>query len=276
MQASPGTARDSSRPNGLRPVKALLHAVDVLEGLADARQPLGVSQLARRLGLSKTAVYNILNTLETRRLVMKHQSDATYTLGWRLFELGSMLVRQQGVAQKARAHLEPLAEVTGETVLLGVLDDFEVLYLDSAHSERAIQMVAGIGRRSPLHSIASGKILLAYQPDQFVEAYIDRGLPSFTHATVTSGEVLREHIREVRRMGYATCLEEHEASLCSLSVAIRDYSGSCVAALTLAGPSARFNSETFDAALPHLCRSASQIEAELGRVADDVAGQRRT
>ena len=138
-------------------------------------------------------------------------------------------------------------------------------------------MVAGVGRRSPLHSNASGKVLLAHQPDQFIDTYIDRGLPAYTQATVTSGEALREHIREVRHAGYATCVEEHEASLCSLSVAIRDYSGSCVAALTLAGASARFNSDTFGPALPHLRRSASQIAAELGHVAaNHVTGQRPT
>jgi IclR family KDG regulon transcriptional repressor len=245
------------------PVKALVHAISVLESLAQEGD-LGVSELARRTELSKTAVFNILATFEHHRLVSRDPATSRYALGWRLYELGSELVRHHGVAPRARPGLKRLSRLAGETVLLGILDGDGVTYIDRCESERAIRMVAAPGRQGPLHATATGKVLLAHLEPEELDALLAHELRAYTPKTVTDPAVLRRQLQQVRRDGHAVCDREHEPELASLSVPVRDYTGEVVAALTLAAPATRFSTAARREALLILRRSALELSAELG------------
>src|SRR3954452_19240441 len=114
----------------IRPVRAVLHAIDVLDALGTHSGELGVSEVSRATGLSKTTAYNILNTLEHRRWVARSPETSRYRLGWRVYELGAGLVREQTLQPIAKPFLELLVRRTGETALLGIRDGGSVLYVD--------------------------------------------------------------------------------------------------------------------------------------------------
>lgn len=247
-----------------RRVQAVDHAVDVLECLAASRSPLGVSDIARQTGMSKGSVYQLLATLETRRLVMREPDSASYRLGWALYEMGATLAQSIDVQRIARPFLDRLALETGESVLLGILDEDSVLYLDRGDAGGGFHMVANAGRRSPLHSNASGKLLLAFADEDVVNAYLGNELERFTEATLTDPSLLRSQLDEIRAQGYATCWQERELGLCSVAVQLRAHTRETVASLTLAGPAGRLTPETVESHLTPLRHAAAEIEALLG------------
>lgn len=256
-------AQHQTTPVGRPTVKALNHAIAVLEALTYAHRELGVSEIARRVGMSKTAAYNILSTFVEHRLVMKDERTSQYRLGWRMYELGSVLLRTTDIASVAPHHLAELAEQVRETVLLGILDDEEVLYLHRVEREYLLRLIAMPGRRAALHSTATGKVLLASLAPDHLARITGGDLQALTRRTVVDARRLHRQLERVRQRGYAICMEENEVELASVSVPIRDQMGLTVAGLTLAGPATRFNRAAIDAALPLLRATANCIGREL-------------
>jgi IclR family transcriptional regulator, KDG regulon repressor len=256
---TPGEAGKRSRQ-----VQAVLHAVDVLEAMSESGREVGVSELARRTNLTKATVYNILMTLEARHLVARDPATASYRLSWGLYALGATVVRNSDLSWAARPFLSGLAKETGETVLLGILDEDTVLHLERAEGPGELRMVANIGRRSPAHATASGKVLLAWQPESVARRVLGSELRRYGRNTTTSADELEIELKRTRERGYATNWQEYEVGLCSLAVPLHDYTGDVVGALTLAGPASRLTTRSVKRLLRALSETAHQIEERLG------------
>jgi DNA-binding IclR family transcriptional regulator len=259
-----GTTTTTGAGPATRRVQSVEHAIDVLDAIASASGAVGVSDIARQTGLSKPTVHHLLGTLESRRFVIREPDSSQYRLSWALYELGSNVVRNVNVSRIARPYLDRLSAQTRESTLLAILDEDSVLYLDRGEPPAGLEMVADAGRRGPLHATASGKVLLAHLPKDTVDRLLGEALPRYTKTTITNPTLMRRQLAQVRARGYATCWEEREPGLCSLAVPLRDYTGSVAATLTLAGPSPRLNSRTYQAHLPPLRACAHRIEVHLG------------
>ena len=253
---------DGSR--GQRQVRSVHHAVDVLHHLAETDRPLGVSELARRTDLNKSTVFHLLSTLQARHLVAQDTETSCYQLSWGLYALGASMTRTHSVAQAVSGRLEALAQTTGETVLVGILDEATVLYIDRAESPSGLAMVANIGRRAPLHAVATGKVLLAHSPVADVEKLLASALPRLTPSTIVDADDLRDQLETIRDQGFARCWQENEAGVNSISVPVRDYTGRVVAALTIAGPATRLTARAVRRQLVPLQQTAEAIQARLG------------
>lgn len=238
----------------LRPVKSLLRALDLIEVLAASDHPLTISEVAARIGSSRTAAYNVLSTYEIRGLV-RRDSRNRYVLGWGLFELGERARSRSDLSDAARPVVEDLAESTGETVLLGVLDQSSVIYVEKAESRRSIRMVEAPGRRLPLHGSATGLVLLAHAAPMFRDRYL-------------SGEDLPPRLQEltdqIRTQGYATSIQDLDPDLTSASVPVHGPHGEPIAALTVAGPASRLTRERIGEFLPQILGAAAAISKGLG------------
>jgi len=259
--AGAATSNKAARP---RRVQAVDHAIDVLDVIAGDNRSLTLSEIARKTGLSKPSAHHMLVTLESRHFVMREPDSPRYRLGWALYELGANVVRNVNLSRVARPYLDRLSAQTGESTLLGILDNDSVLYLDRGEAPGGLTMVADAGRRGSLHATASGKVLLAFGDPMLVDALLARSLPQYTRATVTSAAGLRRQLAQVRARGFATCWQEAELGLCSLAVPLRDYTSAVVGTLTLAGPAARLNARTYQTQLVPLNDAARRIELHLG------------
>jgi IclR family transcriptional regulator, KDG regulon repressor len=255
---------DKSSRRGPRRVQAVEHAVDVLEYMAKVGQAIGVSDIARHTGLSKAAAHHLLATLDARRLVIHDAKTSLYRLGWNLYELGSVVVREVDVSRVARPFLDQLAMRTAESSLLGILDKGSVLYLDRAKAPSGFGMVAAAGGRSPLHATASGKLLLAFADSEIIDRVVHGPLERFTRTTVTDPKALLRQLAQIRTNGYASCWQECEAGLCSIAAPLRDYTGSVVASLALVGPAGRLTPGSVDTHLGPLRDVALEIATRLG------------
>jgi|JI10StandDraft_1071094.scaffolds.fasta_scaffold45463_2 DNA-binding IclR family transcriptional regulator len=248
-----------------RRVRAVEHAIDVIDTITGLNGQAGVSEIARQTGLSKATVHHLLATLEERRFVTQDPVSLEYRLGWALYELGSSVVHGLRLERAAAPHLAALAAHTGESVLLSILNEDELLYVASADAPQTLRMAATSGRRSSLHATASGKVLLAYCEDaSLVKRLTSTALPRWTPTTITEPSRIKKELKDVTDRGYATCWEEREVGLCSVAIPIRDYTSKVVASLALAGPQGRLNSKTVAAHLRPLQSTGHRIQVDLG------------
>lgn len=248
-------------PGGPRIVQSVSHAAALLKALHGLGKSATLSDLARRTGLSKPATYALLKTLELDGLI-ERDPTARYRLSWGLYELGSAVANSLDITKAARLRIDRLATVTGEAVLLGILDHASVLYLDRGEVHQSFTMVANIGRRSPLHTNATGKVLLAYQPEDYVADFLHGRLTPTTSLTITDPDQLSAELARVRQRGYALCQQEQEIGLSSIAVPIFGRSG-IVAALTIAGPTSRVSGEKLPGLLSALRASADEVATQL-------------
>jgi DNA-binding IclR family transcriptional regulator len=259
---------------GSRRVQSIEHAIDLLDALAQAPATgIGVTELSRLTGLSKAATHHLLQTMESRGFVLQSPHTATYQLGWALHELGARVSAGVDVARVVRPYLDALARETGESVLLGVRVEGAVLYLDRGDATGGFNMIAAAGVRSPLHSNASGKLLLAFMDEASIREYLEGPLESFTPHTLSDPATIRAQLDVIRRDGYATCWQERELGLCSVAVPIRDHTGRAAAALTVAGPAGRITPAEVDRHVRLLRGAIREVEPQLGADRLPAAGR---
>jgi IclR family transcriptional regulator, KDG regulon repressor len=221
-------------------LQSLVNGVEVLQLLA-RESNLTLTDVANRLEMNKTVVYRVLSTLHQMGLVRRNAHDKRYRLGLRLWEFGTVAMRDLRVHELAVHHLAQLAEQTGEAVNLSVPDEGDVLFLESAHRTPSGVTQTALASRCPMHCSAAGKVMLAYRSEAAVEAYCTGGLVTATPYTITSPEMLKLEIAEIRGQGYAVNRGEWHVESCGIAVPLRDQSGEAVAAIGVACHASRFS-----------------------------------
>ncbi|KJS83216.1 MAG: hypothetical protein JM58_13205, partial [Peptococcaceae bacterium BICA1-8] len=127
---------------------------------------------------------------------------------------------------------------------------------------------ATIGDQLPLYSGASGKVLLAFQSDDFIDEVLSEKLEPFTSNTITNVDLLRENLKRIRDKGYEITIGEREEGLCSIAVPIRNHKGAVFATLTVSGPEFRFTPELVNKVLTSLIKSGEEISRKAGFIDD--------
>ncbi|MBI2238114.1 MAG: IclR family transcriptional regulator [Actinobacteria bacterium] len=244
----------------MRTTDGVERAAFVLEILADARRDLGVTEIARALGVHKATASRILGTLAGRRLVERVATTGRYRIGVGLIRLAGSAMAGLDVIHQARPVLEELSDRTTETVNLGVMDEDAVLYVDQVTGGHAIVMANWVGRRSPVHCSSSGKVLLAFGEEAQRERILRRPMERLTKNTITDPDRLRAQLAEVRRSGYARSVGELEDGLNTVAAPVWT-DGRVVAAVSISGPSFRVPARH----LPRLGRLAADAGEGISR-----------
>ena len=247
-------------------LSSVANSIRLLGSFSGEENELGITTLATRLRLAKSTVHRLATTLTGSRFLEQNGETGKYRLGLALFELGALVRRRMDVANEARPKLRELLEKTGETVQLGIVDHFSVLYVYEMESRRAIRMAAAVGARAPLHCTAVGKVLLASQPQDYVKQVLDLGLTSYTPKTVTRREAVLAMLSEVSARDYATDDEESEIGLRAIASPVRNHSGAVIAAVGVAAPVQRMNKKAMQTCVPDVLATAKAISARLGYV----------
>jgi DNA-binding IclR family transcriptional regulator len=224
-------------------IAVLDRALDVLEALAEGAEPLGVTELARRVGATKSAAYRILSNLERRGYVSKDATTARYRLGTRLAFLGHQSLGSFDVRQVGRPILEDLARQFQETVNLGVLDGDDIVYIDMIESNHGLRMAAKVGARDAVHATALGKAILAFLPARSLAQRLQRPLSGRTARTITDPDLLSAALERVRETGVAEDFGENEIGARCVAAPIFDHSGSVIAAISVSSPESRLDDQ---------------------------------
>src|SRR5262245_19257045 len=246
-------------------VQVLDRALGILDLLADESPELGPSEVSECMGLHKSTVHRLLQVLERHRLIEKMAPNGKYRLGLKLFELGSKAIAQLDLRGRARQYLERLVLETGETAHICVLDGDRMLSIANVESPRTLRTPSTVGRRTPTHCTAVGKILLAHLPEEEQNELIKKlELTAYTRHTLTKPARLKAELKLIRLRGYAMDDEEFEEGLKCIGAPVMDYTGKVVAAVSVAGPAFRLTEERITAVVRSTIRAASDLSAELG------------
>lgn len=245
-------------------LSSVANAIRLTKAFSENEFEMGISALAIRLGLAKSTVHRLATTLVEYDILEQNRETGKYRLGLALFELGTLVRRKMDTASESRAQMYSLAEMTGETVQLAVLDHQSVLYIRILESRQAVRMSTIAGSRAPAHCTSVGKILLAHQAPEVVKQIIDNGLKRYTSNTITDPAVLAEELVTIRAKGYAIDDEEIEVGLRCVSAAIRNHSGRVIAAISVAAPVQRMTKKNVQTTAPTVVAAADAISRRLG------------
>lgn len=245
-------------------VKSAQRVVDIFEAVAESPEGLGISDLARRLSIPKSSTWSLVRTLLERRY-LKQTPTGGFVLGSRLFDVGVCARPDARLQSAARPLLERLVKKTGETAFLGILTpDFEVLQLDKVVSPHVIRYDADLAQPRPAHCTATGKALLAHAPAEQLSYYLrTKKRHRFTKRTITDRRALMAELAEVRRSGIGVNVEERILGASAIGAPIFAASGRAIAAISVAGPTARILAHRADIARL-VKETAEQISAALG------------
>ncbi len=256
---------------------ALAKGLYLLDVIGEAPAPPRFRDLQLATGLPKGTLARMLNTLLTFRLIRQEESDNTYRLGHRLFELAHRVWESFDLRGAAAPALDRLAEETRETAALCAIDNGEVLYIDQRSRGGPYGFRIEIGRRAPLHCTAGGKALLAFAQPHEQRAIFDRvKLERFTEATFTEEEALGADLALTRARGYAVSLEEHLAGVASVAAPIFDHTGRAVAAIGVFGPSSRLTKDRLHTTGRDLMAAARQISGNVGATPMNISPSPRS
>lgn len=247
--------------------------VRILDGLAREPEGMTVSELARVIKLPIPTTFRILLALGEHALVEHDRETKRYRLGLALVRLSYHVLDNYSIRTLARSQLVALRDRWQESFFFSELVDGHVICLDVVHPNQAhvTGLYIRLGRQMPLHSSASAKAILAYQPLEVLEDMLARQpFTAFTPFTITSVPKYTRSLREVRSHGYAVCDQETQLGVVAVSVPVRDANDSVMASLTVLGTSERMNSELKDL-VADLLQAAEQIRLGLGSRAQEPA-----
>lgn len=214
-------------------VKSVTTALTLLECF-EASEELGISSIARRLGIAKSTAHRLTTTLCARGFVERNPLTGQYRLGLRVYELGTLMARRIKLRQAAITVLEELRERTRSTVQLAVPDGAETVYLERLQSMGGLQLFLPIGMRLPAHATSCGRALAAFDP-KLAQARRVAGFTPLTSQTINSVAAFDNELRVIRQQGYATSLNTIVVGLSSVAAPIFDRQGRAFAALSVGG-----------------------------------------
>jgi IclR family pca regulon transcriptional regulator len=226
-------ARDGSYSQSLE------RGLAILSAFRSGRPLLGISELGREVGLSRSTTHRYVSTLASLGYLQQDPATKRYRLGPRVLDLGFSAIHSMELREISAPHLQQLSDETGYTVNMAILDGTDIVYIERCRSSRAgqreIDLNLHVGSRLPAYCTSMGKVLLAYLPPDEREALLGRmDLRRRGPNTLTGRRALVAELARVRAQGFAVNNEELAFGLRSIGAPVFSQPGGIAAAINLA------------------------------------------
>jgi DNA-binding IclR family transcriptional regulator len=250
----------------MRTLETVDRALRMLQLFDHAGQEMTVSALAAGLGMHRSSASRFAATLAERGFLERATGGEAFRLGPEIGRLGMLSIADRDLVTDAQPVMQRLAERTGETVVLSVLDQGEALNIAQADGAYLVGTRKWKGRRATLHSSSDGKVFLAFAD---VDPTARAMLPPPAD-TIARKKELSAEIEQVRHQGWAASRGELEEGLHGVAVPVRDHLGRCVAALSVSGPDYRLPTERLHEVAAVVTEAAEEISTRLGYAAPRI------
>ena len=225
-------------------INSVIRAAKILESFSADTPSLSNSEISKRLNINKTAVTRLMHSLVKAEFVHRDEDSGRYNLTHKLFGIGSVYVKNSNLHTIGRPLLEKLTERFNENTQIGILDRTEVMYLEQVKCSQHIGLMSSSGSRLPAYCTGAGKILLSYlsseELDQFCKLV---EFKRYTQHTVVDPDLLKQQLPHIKNAGYALVRNEFQGDVLSIGAPVIDGRGKVLAAISLAGPRYRMDSE---------------------------------
>ena len=238
-----------------RELESVEVVLSLLEHLAAARRPVGVSEVAKALGLSKPRAHRHLRALVSRGYARQDALSGGYEVGVRVVTLGEAARERFDVMAAIRPVMHALREATGLAVTASALVGDDVVVLEMLQGAQLIDFGVRPGSKLDLHASAHGLVTLAFGPPALLERALASPLRGWTEQTLVEAHAIRDEVEQVRRRGWATADGAVQLGVNALAAPVLDHQGVCRGAVALVGAS------QFIPAVPNARQIASVAEA---------------
>jgi DNA-binding IclR family transcriptional regulator len=249
--------------------RSLVRALRILSCFQFEKPEIGLSELAAISGIPKATVHRLASTLVYAGILNFDEQGKRYSLGIRLFEMGSIVRASFSLTKAASSHLSRLhVEVNGHTVFLGVLRSDKLIYIDKREEASSIRVATNIGQPRPPHFGVLGQVLTAFLPEDQVDRLLKaEPLRQLTAKTITDPQLFKERLRLIRQQGYL--VEEGEAFsvITGIAAPIRDSSAKVIAAVGVGLLSSLVDYQGIREIVAQTVDTAALISRDLGYLA---------
>jgi IclR family acetate operon transcriptional repressor len=257
----PGLRSHDSKATQPR-IQSLARANDILEVVMRSQGGTArLSEIATAVGLNKTTVFNLAESLAALGFLARAPQTRGYRLGLRNLELGRVVAQRTEITELCRPALVRLCRDTKETVNLAVPYLTSAMIVESYEGSYGVRPTSYAGTQAPYHATACGKALLASMPpavrDEICRA---SALRQLTPNTISNRATLEADLEETRKRGYAIEREENEIGASCVAMAIRDGFGHACASISVAGLVQRMTADSIEGIVALLAAEVAKIE----------------
>ncbi len=254
-------------------MQSVQRALAVLRAFDDAHTELGISDIARKLNLSKSIVMRLVATLRDEGFLERDRHGDRYRIGLAAFEIGNLYYMHASVRREAEPLLQQLATQLSLSAYFATLSGDHAVYVLVIEGPGPIRVGPRLGSSAPAHTTAAGKALLAYLPPDDLERYLETTeLIPETPKSITAKSELREELRQVREQGFAYNRGEHLHGVGAIGAPLFDRHGAVVASISVAFPLYLLPEERWRTVADAVVETTQQISRRLGIAAGRGAG----
>jgi IclR family transcriptional regulator, KDG regulon repressor len=254
-----------TRIEGLNMVQSVDRALTIIKIVSSRKEGIGVTELANKLGLNKSSIFRLLETLTAHGFIEQIKETKKYKLGYQFLELSTKLLESIDIRQEAIPYLRQLEEISNEVIHLVIYSQKEAVYIEKLEGNETLRMHSQVGRRAPIHCTSAGKVILAQLPVTEVKEIIQqRGLPRHTEKTLTTEKELFENLSMIRTQGYGIEREENEPGITCIAAPIFNHLGEVAGAISISGTSLRMNNEKIASIKDTLIEVGKKVSERLG------------
>lgn len=219
-------------------VRTVDRALDIILCFNKKKSMLSLNEITDQIGVPKSTVHRMVKTLEDKRFLFRNSATGKYHLGFQFLEIASEGF--DDIDQHwSLPYLQRLAEKSGETADLAILDDDHVIYLQVVESSQHVKLTASKGQSLPALCTASGKAFLAFLPKEQVDRIVDSSSIKYTGNKLLMRETLKADLDDTYRRGFAISEEEYEKDINAVAAPILSVDGYPILTIAIAGPSIR-------------------------------------
>lgn len=216
-------------------IDAVVTTLSIIEHMAQARGPVGVSELAAAIGMPKPRVHRHLRTLLSRGYVTQDPPSDKYCLTLRLFHIGRAIADQAEFQVEARHVMPVLRERAGQSVAIGQIEEDGVRVIDILRQHSKVEISSRPGTLFDFHCTAQGKVALAFGPPRLWKKLQRASLRKWTDATITDIDRLKTEVARVRKRGWAVAPGEILNGINALAAPVFDVGGALVGTIGILG-----------------------------------------
>lgn len=239
-------------------------AMAILKSFSTKEPELSLADLHHKLGLSKSSLQRVLNSLVIQGLVEKDNTKKTYQLGLEVYFLGQLVERNSQLLSKAIRHMINLRDLLGEAIGLNIIYKEQRKCIGYVPGKYELATLTYIGQTSPLYAGSSAKLLMAFLPIEEQEKLLQKiEFKKMAENTILNKEELLKELQNVRNNGYAISRSERVKGAFSLCAPIKNRFGEVIAGVTLLIPTARVDENKMDYYIQQTLKTASAISEDL-------------
>lgn len=249
-------------------IQSFSRMMDILDGFNTVDRALSLAQVAEAAKLPRATTHRMLTALREIGFIQQDARSGLYSLGLRLFELGSLALANMDLMREAKPFMDRLSRLVGESVHLGVFDGYNVVVVEREEpQERPSARSLSGAESAPAYCTSVGKAVLAFQGEEVIDRLVAAGLRPFTAQTLSTSEALRKDLATIRKRGYSIDNSEHQIWVRCVAAPIRNAGGQVFAAISVTGSADRITEERIEQQLSGLViQTADSISRHLGYV----------